>query len=129
MTTPNISIDEQAEAFKRLLMGHGSKVQFWNGSYWSDGDDSPAFSLDHETFIRLKPTPKPPVYRPWTAGEVPVGMVVRQTNRKAWLETIQSKNDRMPALSIAGWVALDVLFRNYEQLDGSPCGVVTEGEK
>ena len=70
MNTPEISIEEQAEAFKAWK--RGDKTQYWSSAdgMWLDG---PA-SIWPNTIIRRKPAPK---LRPWKPEEVPVGSLLR----------------------------------------------------
>lgn len=117
MKPEEISIDEQAEAFKALKRGEREKVQYQtvNGTWVQHDCGYVALA----TPIRLKPTP---TYRPWTMAEVNVGTVVRDSREKTDVQTIISKNSRMVHVSKDGWITLDVLYRAFEQLDGSPCG-------
>ncbi len=67
METPNISIEEQVEAFKAWR--NGETIQRWCvNKVWMDTNAASDCYLKSDTIIRRKPSPK---LRPWKPEEVP----------------------------------------------------------
>lgn len=123
MSEPNISIEEQAEAFKALKQGEWQKVQRWNRIHncWRAGTEDMSRHYDLETILRLKPSPK---LRPWKIEEVPVGAIVRVKGTESRY-IINGACGASSKVYVADcWTSLEQLFCGYEMNDRSACGVL-----
>lgn len=130
MSTPEISIDEQAEAFKALKRGEWRKVQAynWDQKRW-DAYGKVDLEIDELAFgcvIRLKPAPK---LRPWTMNEVPWGARFRSKTQNTAYSQAVAVCDIYVTLSHYGNVSYPSLLAVYEfAMNGTfnwqPCGVL-----
>ena len=107
-------LNEIAQALK-----DGWQVQ-WNGGEdrWWTAQASDVFHIFTLNRIRIA---IPPVERPWRSEEVPLGREVRFKALPSNRYIIDGVNSA--GVSIAGsTIGLSVLFNQYEQHNGSPCG-------
>ena len=83
MSQPDISIEEQAEAFKAWKRGEA--VEWWMNSCVKWCELISEDTISHGDIIRRKPAPK---LRPWRPEEVPVGARIRRKGRNDYCGTI-----------------------------------------
>jgi len=80
-----------AEVMLAYARGEEVQVKYKEGNDTWDSTSEPCWNFSTYVY-RIKPTPKPPTYRPWKPEEVPMPCVLRHK---------QHPNDRKIILSIA----------------------------
>jgi hypothetical protein len=138
MEREEMNIEETKESIRVMqAFVDGKEVEYlgkkWNPrglllSDWCDAHE-PFWNFEHYDY-RIKPTP---VFRPWTADEVPLGCILKtKSTNSVWL--LIGRNN-VGEILIAGdkYQPPEWLLREYEHsTDGGvtwkPCGVVEEAK-
>lgn len=119
---------EQAKARLAVItaFANGATVQIRNGIHpnWTECLN-PSFSGDDQEF-RIKPTP---TIRPWRPEEVPVGEVVRskESGGRFLLAGVYKGGDLIIGSNL--YPPKEVLNKFEMDEDGSPCGVMEDGNE
>lgn len=100
------------------LDGKAVQARQRSGSNWYDLINEPEWLFETQCY-RPKPTPR---LRPWRHDEVPMPCVVRFKGSKL-RQNIAYVPENGVVLSYSGSLTLKELLADYEQQDGSPCGV------
>ena len=115
----------------------GASIQRYEYGGWLDVVD---FDYTINCNFRIKPTPKPPQYRPWRPEEVPVGEQVRrkdQSNEQARCMIVGVENFGLIYVSSPAWIkskfsTLEFFDEWTHSLDQGktwlPCGVLVAEE-
>jgi len=86
----------------------------------ADWSTKSSFDFDCRIKFRIKPSPK---YRPYKIEEVKVGTVIRNKMTKEEV-LILSKNNYSISIINNIFYSLENLFSFFENLDGTPCGIL-----
>ena len=91
---------------------------------WATLTAAPVWSFGLKEY-RLAPTPK---LRPWQPEEVPVGAVIRPKDSTINVYVIAFRSFEFVYVAGLGDRTHMELFDYFVMLDGSPCGVMEDGE-
>ncbi len=76
----------------------GKIIQLYQSGKWYDISVDSAIFVYSVNCYRIKPTPKPPTYRPWKPEEVPVGALIKRptNNPNNWdIELITGRSSEL----------------------------------
>ncbi len=119
METPQVSLEEQAEAFKAWR--NGETIQFKRKGHvgWGEIEASSLKFIPWDCDIRRKPQPK---LRPWTKSEFPLNAWFRRKGcQNSWFRclAIHMQFEEFTALIDGSWWKMPALLTHFEwSVDG-----------
>ncbi len=87
--------------------------------------DMQLLSVNTDLWLRAR---KPPTYAPWTTPDQVIGKVVRDKRSMKTLRLVLAADHTGAHIPPTGWVNYAKLLEEYEQQDGTPCGVLITQE-
>ena len=124
--TPEI-FEQNVAAYLADKAGKPWQYQLPNGK-WIFTDCPEEGILWHIESWPCRPAPEPEPPKPWSLETKPSGVVwVRRIGSK-WESQISSWDEGTCLVAGYANIAYSMLLSDFEQLDGSPCGVVKEAK-
>lgn len=121
-------IEQNAAAYVAFKTG---KPWQWSmrGDLWfypdADAENAKCVQFLFEEYL-CRPAPEPP--EPWSLTTKPRGVVWVRKIGERWESQITAWNEGTCLVAAYANVAYSMLLSDFEQLDGSPCGIVKEAK-